>query len=392
MDKRISVLYASPHALDRTVNSGTSHQLRACLRREFPSCQTLAPLPQAISPTDRLLERLGRRRLLPWQPLPYHTWRNARAMAAAVNARISAGEPSVIVLPTSIPAAEIRGDVPLVVYSDATIAAMVGYYEDYGRVRAASVREALSVERAALRRCARICMASDWARQSVIRDYGVAPELVQVLPRGANLDPGFTEQELAVHVSARSARDLRLLHVGRDFRRKGGPLVLDTLRLLRQRGVRASLTVIGSEPKVPAALRPWVTVLGRLSLDRAADRSRMDEAFRAATLLFVPSRAEAMGIMYCDGFAYGLPAIARDTGGVSTVVRNGETGCLLPEGATSADYAEVVASLLATPGSYARLARGAFAFYRGQGNWRAVGRALRATLLEAVASGGEGWG
>ena len=67
---------------------------------------------------------------------------------------------------------------------------------------------------------------SEWARQSLIQDYGVAPDKVEVIPPGTDL--AFLEE--AADRPAQKQEKLALLFVGGDFERKGGQLLYDDFR------------------------------------------------------------------------------------------------------------------------------------------------------------------
>jgi glycosyltransferase involved in cell wall biosynthesis len=83
-----------------------------------------------------------------------------------------------------------------------------------------------------------------------------------------------------------------------------------------------------------------------LSKSNTQQAERLRQIYAQAHLFFVPSRAEAYGIVYCEAAALGLPVLARATGGVETIVQNGKTGVLLPPTAPISDYRDTILSLL----------------------------------------------
>lgn len=62
---------------------------------------------------------------------------------------------------------------------------------------------------------------------------------------------------------------------------------------------------------------------------------------RQAHLLAVPSKSEAFGMAYLEGFGFGLPALAGAPGGAREIVRHGENGYLVAPG----DAAAIAAAL-----------------------------------------------
>lgn len=74
----------------------------------------------------------------------------------------------------------------------------------------------------------------------------------------------------------------------------------------------------------------------------------LKQVYRAADLYLWPAVKEAFGVALIEAQAAGLPVIAGRSGGVSSVVADGETGLLVLEGDAPA-FARAVAELLAEP-------------------------------------------
>jgi glycosyltransferase involved in cell wall biosynthesis len=70
----------------------------------------------------------------------------------------------------------------------------------------------------------------------------------------------------------------------------------------------------------------WLSLLGPLPLDERAG------FFSALDLFAMPSRTDSFGIVFLEAWANGLPVVAAAAGGVPEVVRDGETGLLVPFG------------------------------------------------------------
>lgn len=60
------------------------------------------------------------------------------------------------------------------------------------------------------------------------------------------------------------------------------------------------------------------------------DHAELPEIFNAADVIVLPSAQEPFGQVLVEGMACGLPAIAVDAGGPSTIVAHGRTGWLVP--------------------------------------------------------------
>ena len=183
------------------------------------------------------------------------------------------------------------------------------------------------VNQAVFRGAAKLLPWSSWAMSSLVRDYGVPPERVLVLPPGVDLElwrPG----------GARAAGPPRILFVGADFRRKGGPALLEAFGALRP-GLAELVLVTRSEPS-PAPGVVWHRGLEPNSPELVA-------LYRSCDLFVLPTEAEAFGIAAVEACAAGLPVVASAVGGLPDVVAAGETGLLVPPGDVSALRAAVSA-------------------------------------------------
>jgi glycosyltransferase involved in cell wall biosynthesis len=276
----------------------------------------------------------------------------------------------VVFSPGTLTISFLDTELPITFCADASFAMMLDYYESYSRLAASQVRFAEKAEAATLQKAALAIYPSEWAARGAINHYGIPEERVAVLPFGANFGKDNRREDVANWVTKREFDEVRLLFVGREWKRKGGDIVLETARLLHAAGLRVRLDVVGTA--IPWRFRhlPFVYGHGLLSRANHAELAKLESLFRQAHFLFVPSRAEAYGMVYCEGNAFGLPGLATATGGVSGVIREGVNGFLLALDAEPADYVCVLSAALGSPESYRRLAMRSYDEFAGRLNWR----------------------
>lgn len=219
---------------------------------------------------------------------------------------------------------------------------------------------------------------SDWQKESADRCYGLDPKKSLVLPWGANI-PAPDKASLDLSLGFKDG--VRLLLIGRDWFAKGGPMVLETLRKLRDRGIDARLSVVGTTPP-ENELSQWIDVYPNLDKSDPAQLATFEELFRKSHFMVQPS-LESYGFAFCEASAFGLPSLCLRRGGIP--VWDGVNGHALPVGQGETEFADIIQSYMADPSRYASLRRSTRTCYEDQLNWQAWGQGVKVHLTELVA-------
>lgn len=179
---------------------------------------------------------------------------------------------------------------------------------------------------------------------------------VVTIPFGAAVAP-------AVRVASRPRAPgdpLRLLFIGRLVERKGVRFLLDALG---RTDSSVTLTVVGDGP-LRGALEAHAAALGlggRVEFTGAVTSSHLTERLENADALVLPAvedrkgDVEGLGVVLIEALAHGRPVIASASGGIVDVVKDGETGLLVPP-ADAAALADAIERFRTDPALAARLA------------------------------------
>jgi glycosyltransferase involved in cell wall biosynthesis len=220
-----------------------------------------------------------------------------------------------ILAPGVLPIAHLETDTPIAIWTDCTFASMVGYYQSWTNLSLRSLKMGNNADRMGLRRAAKLVFASEWAAKSAIEDYGCDPARISIVPLGANVDAGISEDDALSLIEQRLEPTVRLLLVGVDWQRKGCSFAIEVAQQLRQRAVNVKLDIVGCLPPPGYEVPDFVTCHGFLRKSCPEDVARLRRLFLHATLLILPTKAECQGIVFNEAAAHGLPVIAPDTGG-----------------------------------------------------------------------------
>lgn len=174
------------------------------------------------------------------------------------------------------------------------------FSKSYGfeRQRDRLLARAIEGELAFLSKCDVIWTNTHWTAETFAH-HGLPQEKFWIHAPACNADdPGPVQRhaEASPHV----------LFAGKDWIRKGGPLLLEAFTIFRRRFPAARLTIMGC---VPPVKDPGVEVIGFLDKRQPAEEARIDEVFRSATVFCMPSYWESVGLVYMEAALYGLPVV-----------------------------------------------------------------------------------
>ena len=167
---------------------------------------------------------------------------------------------------------------------------------------------------------AKVLPWSTWTASSLLNDYDVKPEQIEIIP------PGIDTQLWRPSAHCKEGPK-RILFVGGDFYRKGGEILLNAYRRLPH-GI-AELALV-TRSQVPAG--EGIQVYNHLQ----PNSPELIALFQTSDLFVLPTQAEAFGIAAVEASAAGLPVIATRVGGLPDIVLDGITGFLIPAGDVSA--------------------------------------------------------
>ncbi len=282
------------------------------------------------------------RRLEPvWMPVPYaadgvlgslpgvsrnwavrgslRAWRALRSQGGAGAFDALFFHTQTVALLSPLPARQV----PVILSLDATPLNFDRVGPSYGHVaragsRAERLKQALYAR--IFRGASALTTWSQWAKDSLVEDYGVEPDRVAVIAPGIDLDLfSFGTQSRPATIS----HPVRVLFVGGDFARKGGPELLAAFGA----GLagRCELHLVTKHP-VPET--PGVHVYH----DLGPNDPRLLDLYRTADVFALPTHADCLAVVLGEAMAAGLPVVTTSVAGQPEAVRDGISGFVVPPG------------------------------------------------------------
>jgi D-inositol-3-phosphate glycosyltransferase len=230
-----------------------------------------------------------------------------------------------------------------------------------------------------------IIAATSDERTQIIRSCGATASQIEVIPCGVDLKL-FVPQE---RLQARKQLGLQpnlpvLLFAGRLDPFKGPDLLLRTATLMQQ---DAQIVIVGGKLDGDKDLQKLQKLAAELNIDQrvhflgARPQQELPLLYSAADVTVVPSYHESFGLVAVESLACGTPVVATRAGGLTSVVRHGETGFLVPR--CPGFFAERLDALLSDPELSAQMAAAARPSVL-QFSWASIARQVNSVYEELV--------
>ncbi|HVE43848.1 MAG TPA: glycosyltransferase family 4 protein [Gammaproteobacteria bacterium] len=275
-----------------------------------------------------------------------------------------------IVSPLINPISHLDCDIPIVLWTDALYAGLLGFYAPFSYHSAETIAQANKMTVACLSRCSLAIFCSDWAANSAIELYGVDRHKIHVVPFGANLEDAPTFADVKTFIQHRARKKIKLLFLAKSWERKGGDTVLAVAKALYEAGHPVELTITGYLPPHLHPVPPYVKITGFLSKHDPAGKQQLRQLLADTHFLFVPSRAEAYGIVFCEANAFGVPCLTTYTGGIGTVVKDHINGMTFSLHAPINSYCDYIVNVMQNYHDYESLALSSYQTFATRLNWQ----------------------
>ncbi len=243
------------------------------------------------------------------------------------------------------------------------------------------LHDAVTCQRRVYAAAAGIFTFSEFVRQSFLREYGLKPERVITVHAGPNFDPS----EIGSGAAGSTPRPPTILFVGREFERKGGPVLLAAFRSIRKRIPSARLIIVG--PRELDLAEPGVEFIGHLRKSNPVEAAKLQECFAQADVFCLPTRHEPFGIVILEAMFHGLPVVATNIWAIPEMVLDGTTGFVVPRDDVPA-LADRLTQLLEEPNLARRLGDAGRARAHERFTWTAVAKIMLREMSAAIHKSG----
>ena len=166
---------------------------------------------------------------------------------------------------------------------------------------------------------------------TLVSTFGLSPEEVTTIPTGVDLQRfGPEGPRAALPVPALPAGTPMVGMVTVIRFAKGAQVLAAAAGLLREQGVNIHCVIVGDGPW-RTHLEEAIQKLGVENLfTLAGHREDVPDIMRALDIVAIPSFHEAIPQSGLQALATGVPVVASNVGGIPSIIKDGETGRLVP--------------------------------------------------------------
>jgi glycosyltransferase involved in cell wall biosynthesis len=257
-------------------------------------------------------------------------------------------------------------DVPHFVYTDHTHLSNLDY-PDFDR-RTLRSADWLALERELYAGAAAVFTRSHHVSESLVNRYGCPAERVVCVGAGSNARISDEPPP------ERDSQTPRILFVGVDWERKGGPELIEAFARVRASHPEARVTIVGCRPTVD---EPNVDVIGYCPVES------VHRHYRDASIFCLPVHREPFGVVIVEAMHHALPIVGTRVGALIDLVQDEVNGFLVAMGDVDA-LAACLDRLLSDPELRKKMGNRSRECARAGYTWPHVAEKMAATIAEIL--------
>jgi glycosyltransferase involved in cell wall biosynthesis len=227
----------------------------------------------------------------------------------------------------------------------------------------------IALERTIYENAARVFTRSHNVTNDLTKHYALPADKAVCVYAGPNVGAGGQREPANDGYANR-----RILFVGNDWERKGGPELAAAFREVLRVLPDAHLTIVGASPRLDL---PNCTILGSLPVEE------LGAEFAQASVFCLPTRLEPFGIVVLEAMLHRLPVVATAEGALPDMVRNEVTGRLVSPGNVQ-QLTSALIDLLRDPARCRQYGEAGYELAQRRYTWPAVGGRMRAEIAHVL--------
>ncbi len=323
-----------------------------------------------------------RRRILGWPgSFAFFAESALRSNARRVEQALAASAADAVFFRSGAPWSAWRADRPYFVYLDGVFHTFFHNTFRECDFIGSDLRRIWDAEAGFLEGAEAVMFESRWGMERAVEAYGLSARNLHAVGRGGVIDPPERD--------AWDGESLTLVSMAMKFRQKGGDLIAEAYRRLKERHPRLGWHILGGPPDPGVLAMDGVVYEGMLRPDLPSDLARIRGILAGAFLLMHPTREDINPLVLTEAAYFGCPAISVRRFAIPELVADGESGLLIGHPPSADDLVCALERLLGDRDLYLRMRREARERALREHHWDQVGARIRGIVGKKEGRRGE---
>lgn len=260
-----------------------------------------------------------------------------------------------------------KPSIPYFSYNDACFATYVDIYNARQRFNPKDLERIYTQEARWLSSAEKVFFRSQWALEETCKHYNINGDNFINVGLGGFIE--IPEQD-----TFRGNRNF--LFISKEFKEKGGRIVLDAFRKVSSEHDNIKLWIVGAPPPDYVASEPNVTYLGFFNKEKKEDINSLKEIFAQSFALLHPTKKDTNTLVITELAYFGCPAISSNRFAIPEYIKDGVTGFLLNNPDNSEELADKMRYIINNPEHYNALRKNSRNYAITNNTWDIVGKRL----------------
>ncbi len=263
-------------------------------------------------------------------------------------------------------------NIPIYIWTDLTYDL---YQKDYLKdQKPLSIYNGNLLDSLALKKAKKIFYTSTYAKKNAIKKYSINKKKIEVIPFGSNFELNFKQKNIIKNIISKKIskkNEIKFLSIGVDWYRKGMEDTINIISLLNQKGYKCSLSIVGCNPPKNIKTLKFVKLFGYLSKEIKSQKNKLKKLYIDSHFFILMSKAEALGVVFNEASSFGLPSIAPNVGGISSVIDD-KCGILVDKNEKHDVIVNKISKVLNNRELYQKKSIASYSRYQNKNNWNII--------------------
>ena len=261
--------------------------------------------------------------------------------------------------------------VPYFAYNDVHFLQFFKNTFNYHQFLKQDIKRICLAEKKWLIKAEKLIFESQWGANQCHDDYAIKVVKLKSIGRGGNIP---------IPKKDTYSGSLNLVIIANNFYQKGGDLVFEAFKLLKQNHNTLQLHIIGGHPGQNVEATKGVVYHGYLYKEQHKDLLKLESILAQAFLLMHVTREDTNPLVITEAGYFGCPAISVNKYAIPELIIHHKTGVLLVYLPKPKRIAAAVEALILDKESYFVMRKATAQFNKETFAWNQIGKVLKTIL------------